>query len=160
MSRKHPVEQSVPHQTGQPSLRVTNNLRTVVPQLAPADALAEIEARVSKLDTVECLAILAAAARLSAAVAARNLTLAIEATAAQSRPPTDLLDAKGAARRLGVSLPTLYRLVRRGQLVTLRIGADMLRFSPMDIEDFLNARRTSSTRSAVEQRRPSSGSRF
>ncbi len=130
----------MPHREGRSILRVANNLRASVPQLAPVDALAEIEARVSRMDQGECLAVLGAAARLSAAAAARNLTLA--AFPAPGTPPIDLLDAKAAARHLGVSLPTLYRLVRRGQLTSIRISSDTLRFSPIDIEEFLNTRRS------------------
>lgn len=106
---------------------------------SPVQTLAEVEAGVPSLDAGACRELLGAAARLSAALAAHNLTLAV-ATAAIT-PEADLLDAKGAARRLGVSLPTIYRLVRQSQLTVIRVSADTLRFSPADLEEFVSARR-------------------
>lgn len=46
-----------------------------------------------------------------------------------------------AAERLGISLPTLDGLIRRGQLPASKVGPRIVRIDERDIEDYLAARR-------------------
>jgi excisionase family DNA binding protein len=47
---------------------------------------------------------------------------------------------KGAAARLGVSAPTVYRLVSRGDLAAVRVGG-AVRFDPVELGRFIAAGR-------------------
>lgn len=114
-----------------------------VPQLSPTEALAEIEARVPEMTTAGCLEALGATARLSAVLMARNVTLAAQESLRTPAPCPDLLDAKAAAQRLRLSLPSVYRLARTGTLPSIRIGSDLLRFSPIDVQSFIDGNRDS-----------------
>jgi putative molybdopterin biosynthesis protein len=44
------------------------------------------------------------------------------------------------AALLGISRPTVYRLARRGDLASYRVG-ERLRFKPAEIEDYLERNR-------------------
>jgi excisionase family DNA binding protein len=59
--------------------------------------------------------------------------------------PVKVLNTRQAAAYLGISLPTLFRLVRAGELAHLRIGRT-LRFRLEDLESFLAARVTTEWR--------------
>jgi excisionase family DNA binding protein len=51
-----------------------------------------------------------------------------------------LLDVRQVGEMLGVSRPTVYRLVNRGVLVPIRIGQG-LRFAPADLRDLFERQR-------------------
>lgn len=51
------------------------------------------------------------------------------------------LSSKEAAAYLSISLPTLFRLTRAGELAHLRIGR-VIRYRPEDLDAFLAARST------------------
>jgi excisionase family DNA binding protein len=51
-----------------------------------------------------------------------------------------LLSAQEAAERLGVSFWTVYRLARRGQLASVRIGRRRL-FAAVDLEELIRTAR-------------------
>jgi len=53
-----------------------------------------------------------------------------------------LLSVNQVATLLGVSRPSIYRMVRRGELRPYRVG-ERLRFDPMEIEALLEASRGS-----------------
>lgn len=50
---------------------------------------------------------------------------------------SSLPDRREVARRLGVSVPTVDRLVASGQLRSVRVGARLVRFRPEDITAYL-----------------------
>lgn len=56
----------------------------------------------------------------------------------------DLLHPKEAAKRLGVSLSTVWRLIRAGDLKTVSVGTNpdfpRLRIRPEDLEAFIQER--------------------
>jgi excisionase family DNA binding protein len=112
--------------------------------MSPSRALATIEGQVPVMTVADCLEALAATARLNAVLAARNMALAAQETSRvfpSASPVANLLDAKGAARRLGLSLPTIYRLARSGELPAVRVGNDLLRFAASDIDGFIQSHR-------------------
>jgi excisionase family DNA binding protein len=136
-------EQSVSHRTGAHNSAPQRALAEAVPQLSLSEALAAIEQQVPNLTATGCLEVLAAAARLSAVLSARMVFLAAQegqGSPGPADPSPDLLDAKAAARRLGLSLPTIYRLARSGTLPTVRIG-DVLRFDPRELERVVRSSR-------------------
>jgi putative molybdopterin biosynthesis protein len=51
-----------------------------------------------------------------------------------------LLSVNEVAALLGISRPTVYRLARRGDLASYRVG-ERLRFKPAEIEDYLERNR-------------------
>jgi excisionase family DNA binding protein len=51
------------------------------------------------------------------------------------------LSTKEAAVYLSISLPTLFRITRAGELAHVRIGR-VIRYRPKDLDDFLSARST------------------
>ena len=55
-----------------------------------------------------------------------------------------------AAERLGISLPTLDGLIRRGQLPASKVGARIVRIDERDIETYLAARRVAPMKKAAE----------
>lgn len=54
--------------------------------------------------------------------------------------PGPLLTVNDVARLLVVSRPTVYALLRKGELRSLRVG-ERLRFRPDDIDAYLESRR-------------------
>jgi excisionase family DNA binding protein len=50
------------------------------------------------------------------------------------------LSAKQAAKRLGLSQPTIYRLAGRGELPAVRVG-DAVRFDPADLARFVEGKK-------------------
>jgi excisionase family DNA binding protein len=149
MTRKQSAEQSVSHRRGRGILREPKTLRSAVPQVSLAETVVELEARVPQLNAEACLEAIAALARLNAALATRHSSLSTEERRAEPEASLDLIDAKAAARRLGVSLPTLYRLARGGELPTVRIGRDLIRFSPAALAEFVGGRAGTNSRSSV-----------
>jgi excisionase family DNA binding protein len=93
--------------------------------------------------------------------AAASLTLAdvmqSNAGRAEATPPGQPFTVIEAARRLGVSTKTIYRLIQGGQLHSFRIGRN-LRVSPGDLSDYTARRDVLSTeldvRPARKPRRP------
>lgn len=66
----------------------------------------------------------------------------------------NLLSAKEAAERLGVSLWTIYRWARGGQVASVRLGSRRL-FAEEDLEELVRqARRPSQTRRASFRQLP------
>jgi excisionase family DNA binding protein len=59
----------------------------------------------------------------------------------QSAIPQDLIDAKTAARRLGISTVYLYELSRLKKIPATRIGR-AVRYRPEDITNYSNRRNT------------------
>jgi excisionase family DNA binding protein len=57
-----------------------------------------------------------------------------------SAVPGRLLSVNEVAELLGVSRPTIYRLVRRQQLPASRVG-ERLRFRPSHVDDYVDSRR-------------------
>lgn len=55
-----------------------------------------------------------------------------------------------AAERLGISLPTLDGLIRRGQLPASRIGPRIVRIDERDIDAYLSARRVTPIKKAAQ----------
>ena len=53
-----------------------------------------------------------------------------------------LLDVRGAGAVLGISRPTVYRLVERGVLRPIRIGRG-IRFAPADVRELIEHQRES-----------------
>jgi excisionase family DNA binding protein len=51
-----------------------------------------------------------------------------------------LLSIHELAELLGISRPTVYALVRRGQLVPIRVG-ERMRFDPADVRAYLERNR-------------------
>lgn len=60
------------------------------------------------------------------------------------------LKRQQAAERLGISLPTLDGLIRRGQLPASKVGARIVRIDESDIEAYLAARRVAPMKKAAE----------
>lgn len=60
------------------------------------------------------------------------------------------LKRQQAAERLGISLPTLDGLIRRGQLPASKVGARIVRIDERDIEAYLAARRVAPMKKAAE----------
>lgn len=56
--------------------------------------------------------------------------------------PNMSLTPKDVATRYSVSLATIYRWVRKGELPALRLGKRVLRFSEMDLASYEKARRS------------------
>jgi excisionase family DNA binding protein len=56
------------------------------------------------------------------------------------RPPTSLLSVNEVAILLGISRPSVYRMIRRGDLRPFRVG-ERLRFSPDEIDELLERSR-------------------
>ena len=52
---------------------------------------------------------------------------------------SSLLTAKQVAERLNLPLQAVWRLSRRGELATVRIGARGVRFDPRDVQLFIDA---------------------
>ena len=67
-----------------------------------------------------------------------------------------LLTVKDVAERLSVSSSLIYQLVESGKLPVLRIGngRGAIRFSPQDIEAYLEECRVEKQAPATRQRRP------
>ena len=105
------------------------------------DELAAMEQEVPTMSAKDVLEALAGTARLTAALEARNVTLAAQGASRAAPLPADLVDAKSAARRLGLSLPSIYRLARAGCLPAVRVGADSLRFDPMDLTSWIDKKK-------------------
>lgn len=61
-----------------------------------------------------------------------------------------LITRQQAAELLGISLPTLDGLIRRGQLPASRIGSRIVRIDERDIEGYLSARRVAPMKKAAE----------
>lgn len=55
-----------------------------------------------------------------------------------------------AAERLGISLPTLDGLIRRGQLPASRIGPRIVRIDERDLEAYVAGRLVAPTKKAAE----------
>lgn len=55
-----------------------------------------------------------------------------------------------AAERLGISLPTLDGLIRRGQLPASKIGARIVRINERDLEEYFSTRRVAPMKKAAE----------
>lgn len=55
-----------------------------------------------------------------------------------------------AAERLGISLPTLDGLIRRGQLPASKVGPRIVRIDERDIDAYLAARRVAPMKKAAE----------
>lgn len=51
-----------------------------------------------------------------------------------------LLKVPDVARRLGISVPHVYGLARRGEIPCVRIGTSV-RFDPEDVEEYIRAHR-------------------
>ena len=61
-----------------------------------------------------------------------------------SHDPLDLLDISRLKELLGISKPTIYRLIKSGKLKTVRLGQGEkapLRFRRSDIENFINTQK-------------------
>jgi excisionase family DNA binding protein len=62
-------------------------------------------------------------------------------------PPADalspLLSINGVAGLLGISRPTVYALISRGELVPIRVG-ERARFDPADVRAYLDRHREGS----------------
>jgi excisionase family DNA binding protein len=140
MSRRQPVEQSVSHRTGTHIPSRTRQLQVVVPEMSLADSIGDLEERIPELTAAICLDAIGAAARLSAALAAHHTALATERLLLRPSPSLELLDAREAALRLRVSLPTVYRLARAGELPSIKIGKDLIRFDAAALARFVSAR--------------------
>jgi excisionase family DNA binding protein len=52
-----------------------------------------------------------------------------------------LLDYQGAAERLNVSVPTVKRIVGRGELQAVRVGQRALRIEPTTLQTYIESRR-------------------
>jgi excisionase family DNA binding protein len=76
------------------------------------------------------------AERLAALDAKIMLAMATQMAPA---PPSDLLTAAAAAKRLGISSVYLYELARTGELRSVRIGR-AVRFRPTDLDAFAATR--------------------
>lgn len=63
---------------------------------------------------------------------------------------SDMLNLSGAARLLGVSHPTVRKLIADGQIPALRIADRVVRICKTDVENYLADCRA---RSTVESRR-------
>jgi len=61
----------------------------------------------------------------------------------------DLLDAEAVARILGVSTMTIYRLAQSGDLPSIRVSANIIRFESQDVLNFL--RRHYSAQNGVDR---------
>jgi excisionase family DNA binding protein len=118
----------------------TRRLRAAVRDLSVSSKLAEIEREVAALSAEDLLDSIAATARLGALLSARNVALAAQEGQLTPPPSSDLLDAKAAAQRLGLSRPTVYRLAACGDLPSVRLG-DAVRFDPQDITRFVTAKK-------------------
>jgi excisionase family DNA binding protein len=66
-----------------------------------------------------------------------------EASSYNAEPTTRLLTINDVAYRLAISRDSVYRLVRTGALVPLRVGS-RLRFRVADVEDYV-ARNTAAS---------------
>jgi excisionase family DNA binding protein len=51
-----------------------------------------------------------------------------------------LLSINEVAELLGISRPTVYALIRRGELIPIRVG-ERLRFDPADVRNYLDRHR-------------------
>jgi putative molybdopterin biosynthesis protein len=51
-----------------------------------------------------------------------------------------LLSINEVAQLLGISRPTVYALIRRGELIAIRVG-ERLRFDPADVRGYLERNR-------------------
>ena len=52
-----------------------------------------------------------------------------------------LLKVGHVARRLGISVPQVYRLAKSGEIPCIRIGAKSIRFDLMELEMYIRNRR-------------------
>jgi len=52
-----------------------------------------------------------------------------------------LLNLKEAADQMGVHKMTVYRMVKRGDIPSFRIGKKNIRVSQTDVEDYIQTRR-------------------
>jgi excisionase family DNA binding protein len=55
-----------------------------------------------------------------------------------------LLTVTAVCELLGISKPTLYRVINAGELATIRVGSSP-RFSPDDVRDYLERSREANT---------------
>jgi len=67
-----------------------------------------------------------------------------------------LLSVKEAAEFLGVHASTLYRMLKRGEIESFKIGAD-LRFDPAALERWIASRPMAKTDSAHGRKLPKPG---
>lgn len=77
-------------------------------------------------------------------------------SAGRNPSDTNLLTVKAVAERLSVSTSLVYQLVESGKLPVHRIGngRGAIRFSPQDIETYLEECRVEKQAPATRQRRP------
>jgi excisionase family DNA binding protein len=66
--------------------------------------------------------------------------------------PKVVLSTREAAAYLSISLPTLFRLTRGGELAHLRIGR-VIRYRVEDLEDFLASRTTTEWKDFIPERK-------
>jgi excisionase family DNA binding protein len=111
-------------------------LRLAVRELSVSARLAALELEVGELAAGDVLEAIAATARLGALLQARGVALAAQEGRSTPPPSPDLLDAKAAAQRLGLSLPTIYRLAASGELQAVRVGG-AVRFEPSEVAAFV-----------------------
>jgi excisionase family DNA binding protein len=117
----------------------TRRLRTAVRELSVSSRLSAIELEIGSMPGDEVFDAIAATARLGALLQARSIALAAQAGRSTPPPSPDLLDAGQAAERLHLSLPTVYRLAKGGELPAVRIGG-AVRFEPNAVAAFVNRR--------------------
>jgi excisionase family DNA binding protein len=101
----------------------------------------ELRGLVPALTGEETLAAIGQVAELGALLSAHHLSQAVSPAVPSPAPVDGLLDAKAAAKRLGVSLPTIYRLAREGSLLAVRLGDSTVRFDPADVARFVEGRK-------------------
>lgn len=66
----------------------------------------------------------------------------------------DLLTKQDVANSLGVSVATVDRLTRTGELHSIKIGKHIkspVRYDPVDVRDFVNARRNHGRNALAQQ---------
>lgn len=68
-----------------------------------------------------------------------NHTVTLRTTA---QPITGLLTVNQVAELFGVSRPTIYRLMRRGELRSTRVG-QRVRFDPVALNEYLTGNQSS-----------------
>jgi excisionase family DNA binding protein len=67
-------------------------------------------------------------------------TVAVKPPAEEPEGPPPLIRLEAAARRLGVSMTTIRRLIDRGELPAVRVGR-VYRMDPRDLERFVEEHR-------------------
>lgn len=140
--RSAEVARSVQDRKGRCSVMSRRGLSAAV--LEPSrfsSRILALEPEVAELDAGAVIDAQGATARLAAVLSARGATLAAQEARPAAPPTADLLGAKAAAKRLGLSTPTIYRLTARGELPAVRVG-DSVRFDPADLARFIEIRKS------------------